>query len=435
MDFLKKLMETGLEIPKNKESTKNSRTIEASSPKLLYFPMAMHIGSPAKVEVKVGDRVKVGSLIGSSDKGISTNIHSSVSGKVISIEKHKVFRGESECVVVENDFRDDMEWLKEIKDKLDSVEFSKRIQQAGITGKGGAGFPTSVKYNMDHKDVEYLVVNGSECEPYSTSDYRCMVEYSDEIVEIIKTIALVYRIDKSYIAVEDHMKEAIESLEKSIEKMDVSNILVHKLPSKYPQGHAGLQIRDVLGIEIMEGQRSGDIGVLQSNVSTIKAIYDAVYGNRSLVKRIITVTGPMIREPKNLMARIGTPVGDLVNQCGGLIEDDIDMINGGPMMGSLFEDMGMPVDKDTTTLLFLKKRPEKRETECIRCARCIDNCPVDLQPILISNSYKEGAYDKAVTLRSTSCISCGTCTYVCPSGIPLLENIQALNKKWKEMTR
>ncbi|WP_422485391.1 electron transport complex subunit RsxC [Gudongella sp. DL1XJH-153] len=433
MSIFDKWKAGGLQIPKNKEATRNLKTIEATAPKLLYFPMDMHIGSPAKVEVEVGDRVQIGTLLGSRDKGISTNIHSSVSGKVVAIENRRVFRGESTCVVVENDFKDDADTLESIVEHLESEEFSERIQDAGITGKGGAGFPTAIKYNKEHKEVEYLVVNGSECEPYSTSDFRCMVEYSEEIVQIIRAISRIYVIDDTYIAVEDHMVEAIEQLQKAIDKTGTEHIRIHVLPSEYPQGHAGLQIREVLGIETMEGQRSGDIGVLQSNVSTIKAIYDAVYDNRPLVKRIITVTGPMIKEPKNLMVRIGTPVSHLLEECGGLLQGEVDMINGGPMMGRIFHNTDIPVDKDTTTLLFMEKQQEREETDCIRCARCIDNCPVDLQPILISNTYREGAYDKAPALRSESCISCGTCTFVCPANIPLLEDIQALNKKWKEM--
>lgn len=435
MSIFDKWKAGGTKVPKNKELTKNLRTLETTGAKLLYFPMDMHIGSPAKVEVEVGDLVRIGSLLGSSDKGISTNIHSSVSGKVVAIENRQVFRGESLCVVVENDFKDDCQTMESIVEHLGSKEFSNRIQQAGITGKGGAGFPTAIKYNKEHKDVEYLLVNGSECEPYSTADYRCMIEYSDEIIQIIQEIVRIYRIDETYIAVEDHMEEAIENLQASIEKYKDEHIQIYKLPSHYPQGHAGLQIREVLGIEIMEGQRSGDIGILQSNVSTIKAIYDAVFLNKPFINRIITVTGPMIKEPNNLMVRIGTPVDHLIRECGGLVDGQVDMINGGPMMGQLFYNTHIPADKDTTTLLFLEKQIIKEETECIRCARCIDYCPVDLQPIVISNTYREGDYGKAPALRSESCIACGTCTFICPASIPLLENIQALNKKWKEISK
>lgn len=424
----------GLDIPNNKEATKDKVVEIANIPKRLYFPMSMHIGAPANVVVKEGDAVKIGTLLGSSDEGISTNIHSSVSGTVVKIEEDSSFRGESEVVVVENDYKEEKEYLKEFDiENLTPEKFSSIIDEAGITGKGGAGFPASVKYKMGKEETRFLVINGSECEPYSTTDYRCMIEYSEEIIKIIDLIAKIYTIEESYIAIEDHMTEAISCLDKEIKNQKAENIYIHKLSSEYPQGHAGLQIQKVLGIEIEEGQRSGDVGILQSNVSTIKAIHDAVFERKSLIKRIITVTGPMINDPKNLMVRIGTLVEDLIEECGGLKDGEIEMINGGPMMGRAFEDKSIPVDKDTTTLLFLEKQEKKKEKNCIRCARCVDSCPVALQPIIIRNSFINGRYDRVPELRSESCISCGVCTYICPADISLLESIQALNKKWKEM--
>lgn len=424
----------GLDIPNNKEATKEKAVEKALIPEKIHIPMTMHIGAPAEVEVSVGDKVKVGTLLGASGGKISSNIHSPVSGTVVAVEEGMSFRGECETVVIENDFKEETELLPEVDvENLDPESFSDHIMKAGITGKGGAGFPASVKYNMTEEETRYLVVNGSECEPYSTTDYRCMIEYSDEIVTMIKTIAEVYTIEESYIAVEDHMTEAIKSLKDSIDRLDAKGVFIHELSSEYPQGHAGLQIEKVLGIEIMEGQRSGDVGVLQSNVSTIKAIYDAFYRRESLTKRIITVTGPMINEPKNLMVRMGTTVKELIDNCGGLKEEEVLMINGGPMMGKPIESTDIPVDKDTTTLLFLEKIEPRKETACIRCARCVENCPVALQPIVIRNSFINGRYDRAPELRSESCISCGVCTYICPANIPLLENIQSLNKKWKEI--
>ncbi len=424
----------GLDIPNNKEATKDKAVEIAAVPKKLYFPMSMHIGAPAKVEVKEGDSVKIGTLLGSSDGEISTNIHSSVSGTVTKIEESSSFRGESKTVIIENNNKEEIEYLPERKiEELTPDILSNIIDKAGITGKGGAGFPASVKYNMKQEETRFLVINGSECEPYSTTDYRCMIEFNEEIIQIIRTIVEVYTIEKAYIAIEDHMTEAIACLEKVIKSQEAEHIYIHKLSSEYPQGHAGLQIQKVLGIEIEEGQRSGDVGILQSNVSTIKAIYDAVYKRESLVKRIITVTGPMIHNPKNLMVRIGTRVEELIEECGGLKEGETEMINGGPMMGRSFTDTSIPVDKDTTTLLFLEKKEQKSEKSCIRCARCVDNCPVALQPIIIRNSYINGRYDRVPELRSESCISCGVCTYICPADIELLESIQALNKKWKDM--
>lgn len=433
MFLFKKNIHNGISIPKNKDKTKDLKTEDGTVPEILYFPMAMHIGKPAEVCVSKGDKVKIGTVIGSGKEGLSTNIHSSVSGIVKEIKEMESLRGKSETVIIENDYKDEMAKLSILDSKIDTKTFSQRLRDAGITGKGGAGFPTSIKYDEDKNKIDYLVVNGSECEPYSTTDHRCMVEYSEEIIKIIKLICQIYSIDYAYIAVEYHMKEAIENLETAIKNEDVDNIIIHELEDEYPQGHSGLQIREVLGIEIEKNQRSGDVGVLQSNVSTMKAIYDAVFLGLPFTKRILTVAGSKIKEPKNLLVRIGTPIQSLIEDCKGLTDEEITMINGGPMMGKEFEDTNLPIDKDTTTLLFLEKIQRRPEEECIRCSKCINHCPVALQPIIISNNYIDGRYEKAPILRSESCISCGICTYVCPANIPLLENIQKLNKKWEEM--
>lgn len=432
MNYFERRKYRGLKIPNYKEATKNEPVVEASVPETLYFPMTMHIGVPASPCVEVGDDVKIGTLLGAAEKGVSANIRSSVSGKVAAIEKRPAFRGESETVIIDNDFEDREEELAAVEETLTPDEFVERLAEAGITGKGGAGFPTSIKYDMDKQESYYLVVNGSECEPYSTTDYRVMVEYPEAIVGMTQIISGVYGLKESVLAVEDHMTDAIRALQKAIDESGAENIRIHKLPSEYPAGHASLQIREVLGIEIEEGQRSGDVGVLQSNVSTIKAMYDAICSNKSFTRRVVTVTGPRIADPKNLMVRIGTPVSHLIDECGGLT-GEADMVNGGPMMGRHFTDTSLPVAKDTTTLLFLAKKPRKDESPCIRCARCVDNCPVALQPIVISNSYRQNRWDRAMELRSESCISCGVCTYICPAYIDLLQDIEAMNKKWEEM--
>lgn len=431
MNILERRKYRGLKIPNYKESTADKPVVEATVPEELCFPMAMHIGAPAVPCVEVGDRVKIGTLLGTAEGKISANIRSSVSGKVVAVEERASFRGESETVVVQNDFTDAEENLPALHEEIGPKEFSARLAASGITGKGGAGFPAGVKYAMDKEETRYLLVNGSECEPYSTTDYRIMTEYSEEIIAIIEQITRVYQLEESVIAVEDHMKDALLALQEAIKKRGAKRIRVHSLPSEYPAGHAALQIRQVLGIEMEEGQRSGDAGILQSNVSTIKAMYDALINNQSLTRRVITVTGPMLKEPKNLMVRLGTGVQHLIDECDGL-KGEADMINGGPMMGRPFFDTDLPVDKDTTTLLFLEKKEKPKETPCIRCARCVDHCPVALQPIVISNSYRQNRWDRAKELRAESCISCGVCTYVCPANIDLLKDIQALNKQWEE---
>lgn len=431
--FWKQQGEVGIHIPKEKEQTKTKEIIQAKVPEQVRIPMGMHIGAPAKPTVSVGDTVNIGTRIGEMDEGISTNIHATVSGKVLAIEKQETFRGEQVCIVIENDQKYTEETLPDITKTMDAENFSARLEDAGITGKGGAGFPTAVKYKLDAKEVGYLVVNGAECEPYATTDYRIMMEYAPEIVQMMHTLDDIYGLKASYIAVEDHMDDVVRALQTAIRDSGYTDIEVAILPSTYPQGHAGLQIREVLGIELETGQRSGDIGVLQSNVSTIKAMYDAIFMGKPFTKRVVTVTGPKVEQPQNLKVPFGVSVEALLTQCGAKT-DDATLINGGPMMGKAFTNTAIPVDKDTTAILVLPERELPERTPCIRCAKCIDHCPVNLQPIAISNAFENGDYDLAKALKSEICIQCGTCTYVCPARIPLLENIQKMNDKWEEMT-
>lgn len=426
--MLKRFKVRGVRIPDHKKMTKDLPAESIKASKYLYYPMDMHIGKPAKPVVKVGDQVQIGILLGECEGGISANIHASVSGKVVSVQEDGS-KDDAKTVVVENDYKDEKVTLHDLDEDLSIEDFMKRIEAAGITGKGGAGFPAHIKYNMAQNKARYLVVNGAECEPYSTADHRCMVEYADEIIKTIQLIIKIYKVNAAYIAVEEPMTESREALTRAIKENSVEKIFIHELPAIYPQGHGALQINQILGIEVKEDQRSGDVGVLQSNVSTIKAIYDAVFENESLYKRIITVTGPMIKNPKNVMVRLGTKVEDIVEACGGFQPGVRINISGGPMMGESFEDLSLPVDKDTTTLLFLKRYPKEAERACIRCAECVNRCPVSLQPILISNAYRNREYDLGVDLKSESCICCGICTYICPSRINLLDDIQKLN--WK----
>lgn len=388
---------------------------------------------PQKAVVEIGDKVKVGTLIGEGQGAISAHVHAPISGQVTAIEEIENFRGKTQAVVIENDEKYEEELLEDITDHIDEVSLADRLRDAGMTGKGGAGFPTAVKYKMEKHETDFLVVNGAECEPYSTTDYRVMIEHAPEIVKMMAKLNDIYEVDEAYIAVENHMKEAISALDAAIKDSGSKNIFISVLPDSYPQGHVGLQVREVLGIEMEDGKRTGDVGVLQSNVSTIKAMYDAVFLGQAFTSRVITVTGPLVKEPKNLLAPMGMTVEDLLDQCGGVTSPDPFYINGGPMMGRPFDNLNIPVDKDTTTILVMEEQETEEESACIRCAACIQHCPVNLQPVLISNAYKDGHYDQALPLRSTTCISCGVCTYVCPARIPLLENVQAMNTKWKEM--
>lgn len=430
-----KRVHNGIDIPKNKERSKDKKIQVIESPRFLYFPMAMHIGAPAQPVVDIGDRVKIGSLIGEKDGPISANIHSSVSGHVIGIVERPSFRGQIQTIVIENDYKDERVALEPLDETSTIDDLVKRLEDCGITGKGGAGFPTSVKFQEDKDTMDYLLVNGAECEPYSTTDHRIMVEYADQLVEAMVFIKNLYEIDQSYIGVEGHMKEPIDLLRKAAEDKGLDHLHIYELPSAYPQGHSGLQVREILGIEIEEDERTGDVGVLQMNVSTLKAIYDSIFEGRPFTSRVVTVTGPFTKEPKNLMVPIGTSVSYLLQETGLIVDypdDDLRLISGGPMMGSAFSNLIIPVDKDTTTILAMKALEDQPQGPCIRCARCIDVCPVNLEPVLISEAYDHKETYMAGPLKSQSCISCGSCTYICPARIPLLDNIQSLNADWEE---
>ncbi|MCD1147442.1 electron transport complex subunit RsxC [Peptoniphilus sp. KCTC 25270] len=432
MPIFNRKIHGGVHVPKNKDATKNLLIELLEAPKILYFPMSMHIGEDAKPVVKIGDIVKVGTKIGEAQGGISANIHSSVSGKVVGMETLPSFRGEKTTLLIENDGKYEEETLPLLTKNSSPEEFQDRLRESGITGKGGAGFPTSVKYDQEKESTKYLVVNGAECEPFSTTDHRVMVEFAQEVVDGVGLICDIYELEKAYIALEKPMTEAIASLENAILDSGREDIVIHLLDAEYPQGHANLQIEEVINVEVEEGKRPGHYGILQSNVSTVKAMYDACLLGKPLTHRVVTVTGPKLKEPKNLMVPMGTPVSVAIESCGGLEEGEILPINGGPMMGKSFENYDFPIDKDTTTLLFMDPKDLPKETPCIQCAQCIEVCPVGLQPVLISNSYKEDRVDLVPQLQSESCISCGSCTYICPARIPLLENIQALNNQWKE---
>lgn len=425
MKLLKRLRTRGAKIPSNKGRT-NDRSIEKIKyPSLLYYPMEMHIGAPAEIMVEVGDTVKMGTLLGERSGPVSAKIHSSVSGKVVAIEEeYPSFRGETKTIVVENDGKYEEELLPQLSGVLTPEIINKRIEEAGLTGKGGAGFPTHIKFSDDEEGLNFLIVNAAECEPYSTTDQRIVLEYASQLIKMIDTLHNAYKLKSSYIAIEDEQREAIELLKRVKKEMDADYIKIAELPTIYPQGHGALQVKTLLDLEVAEHENADDVGVLQSNVSTLKAMYDAIFENRPFTHRVVTVTGPMINNANNYLIPLGTTVEYVIEQSGGLKDKDVKMIDGGPMMGVPFDDVRIPIVKDTTTLLFFPADDEFQRGDCIHCARCVESCPVALQPILISNAWEKNRLDLAKNLRAEVCIQCGLCTYICPAKIPLLANIR-----------
>ncbi len=418
----------GVHVPGYKEKTRDMPIADGPDAQELVFPMKMHTGVPATACVKVGDKVKVGTLIGKGRGYISAHIHSSVSGRVRCIEERQSFRGKSTAVVVDNDRRDEEERLEPLEQDTTPEKFFERLRDAGLTGKGGAGFPTHVKLNPQNSDGQRrILINGVECESYSTTDHRVILEYPEEILRATEWMRRLFHARHNVIAVEDDKPDAIERLQRTANDLHYRDIEIREVKGLYPQGDQGTLYRTVFGREIPFGKNPNDIGLLTANVSTVKAVYDAVFLGRPLVERVITVTGPAIAEPQNVLSRIGTPVRELIAFCGGLRSEPGKLVNGGLMMGRPFNDLNIPVVKDTTTILCMDAtaRELPQERPCIRCAKCVDVCPVNLQPVLISNAWRKGRIGRCRRLKATTCIRCGCCTYICPSKIPLLEDIQS----------
>lgn len=410
-----------------KDRTRQRPIEPATIPDELIYPLSMHIGAPAEAQVEIGDQVKRGQLIAKAASHVSANIYASVSGEIVSIEDRPTDKNIGPCIVIRNNKQD------ETADPLtapgldaDADAIIECVQAAGIVGMGGAAFPTSVKLNPPPgMTIDTLVINGAECEPYSTSDHRVMLEYSDELIEGIDLISRLYPdLRRVYIVVEDNKADAIKKLRRQIS--DRSDITVYVLPSLYPTGAEKMLIKELTGREVPSGGLPADVHTILVNVSTVRAVRRAVVLGEPLMDRIVSVSGNAIKEPRNLLVRIGTPVESMIIDCGGLTAAADKILLGGPMMGRPLTDVSVPVTKAITAITVLS--PEQTElgtrTACIMCSECLNVCPVNLQPILISEAYERGQIEKARQLGAMDCIECGNCSYICPAKIPLLDNIR-----------
>ncbi len=416
-----------------KERTEHRPVEEAPVPEYLIFPLSMHIGAPTKPIVSIGDHVKVGTLLAEKDGMISANIYSSVSGEVVDITNHPTLNGDSPCIIVKNDYKDESaEPLFDPSIELDPTKKLQLIEQAGIVGMGGATFPTSVKLSPPpNKTIDTLIINGAECESYSTADHRLMVEYAEELVEGVRILMEVLSVNKAYIALETNVHESVAIMQAAIQDHDT--IEIKELETIYPQGSEKNLIQKLTGREVPPGGLPADVHTVVTNVATTYAVYEAVKLGRPLTKRITTVSGEPIKEPKNFWVRIGTPINTLIEACDGFRSSPGKMIHGGPMMGKPLTSGRVPITKGSSVITFLAKEEASRSerTPCIKCAECLHVCPVSLQPILISNAYEDGDLDQAEQLGALDCIDCGNCSYICPAKIPLLDNIRAAKQAIK----
>lgn len=398
----------------------------------IVIPLSQHIGAPATPLVKKGDQVLVGQLIGEAAGFISANVHSSVSGTVKGLEVRRLANGgKSNCVIIENDGKyEEVEFVKATLDSLDADAIRERVKQAGVVGMGGAGFPTNVKLTPKNPEaIEYIIVNGAECEPYLTSDYRRMLEEPEKLRDGLAAVLKIFPTAKGYIAIEDNKPEAIKVMKETIQGMD--RMEVKEVKTKYPQGGERTLVFATTGRQINSDMLPADVGCIVHNVDTIVSIYNAVYEGRPLIRRIVTVTGEAVKEPQNYYVRIGTSYTQLLKESGGLTCDVVKYISGGPMMGFAMMDLEVPVAKGTSSLLVMKEDvvSQVEDSPCIRCGRCAEACPGRVMPAKLSALAVRG--DKAAfeKLGGMECCECGCCSFICPAKKPLTQNIKSMRKQ------
>ena len=408
--------------PPDSKLTRDSEIQELTPSGSLVIPLSQHIGAPAKPLVEKGDTVKRGQKIGEAQGFVSSPVHASSSGEVTKIGMFRHPSGsEVEGVKIDLDGKDEpADFQESDPENLSEEEILERIQDAGIVGMGGAAFPTHVKLSPpEDKNIDTLVINGAECEPFLTSDFRLMLEEPENIIRGTKLIADLLGVDRVYFGIEDNKPEAAEVIQNHADGL----IKVVELKTKYPQGWEKTLIQSLTGRKVPVDGLPLDIGVVVQNVATVKAVWDGVRFGVPLTERVVTATGT-IKNPGNYRVRIGTRWEDLISQLGGLTQGrTAKLIDGGPMMGDTQPTQSSPVVKSTSGLLALSEETAiKRESEpCIRCGKCVDVCPANILPTSIYKSVESGDIDKAEDLNATACCECGSCTYVCPSEIPLVQ--------------
>ncbi len=400
-------------------------------PETVVIPLSQHIGAPAQPVVSKGDKVLAGQLIAQSSGFVSANIHSSVSGTVTAIDTVVGPAGLRQMAVtikVEGDtWAEGIDLSDEIKREcsLAPAEIVKKIADAGIVGMGGATFPTQVKLTPPPgKTAEFLIINGVECEPYLTADHRVMLERGKELLIGVEILAKALGVKKSYIGIENNKPDAIEHLGRLAAEFD--GIEVMPLKVKYPQGGEKQLIAAVTGRQVKSGALPIDAGAVVQNVGTALAVYEAVQKNKPLVERVVTVTGKKLAKPSNFLVRIGTPVRSLIEAAGGLSDDAAKVIGGGPMMGRAMSNIDAPVIKGTSGILVMYGGDARRNAAdtCIKCAKCVEACPMGLEPYLLSKLSGKHMYDRAEEERIADCIECGSCSFTCPASLPLLDYIR-----------
>lgn len=419
----------GVHVPHNKEFTEKKPLEYAKEPNIVYIPLHQHTGAPCEALVNVGDRVKVGQKIGQSQAFVSAPIHSSIAGIVKSITTITTPTGmNSACIVIESDGTGEIDESVKSKgslDQLSSKEIIDIIKDAGITGMGGAGFPTHVKLSPPpEKKIDTVILNGAECEPFLTADHRLMLEMPEKVIFGLKAIMKALNVENGFIGIENNKMDAVDALKSVIKEEDKIQIVT--LKTKYPQGDEKRLISAVTGRIVPSGGLPMDVGCVVNNVSTAKAIAEAIIEGKPLYERVVTVTGNGVNEPKNLVVKIGTKFQEVIDQCGGFNGEPGKVIMGGPMMGLAQFSTEVPVIKGSGGILVLTEKEALAEkvSPCIKCGKCLEVCPVSLQPLHISAYSLKNNFEGAEKYRALDCVECGACSFICPAKRPLVESIR-----------
>lgn len=418
----------GVHPPERKKLSRDKRIEKIPSPPRVIIPLSQHIGAPCKPLVGKKDDVEIGQKIGDQDAFISSPVHSPIKGKVVSLGRmpHPTL-DEAEAIVIEGEEEEaSKKWpSREVRlSDLSADKIREKIHQAGIVGMGGAAFPTHVKLSPpEGKNIDTVILNGCECEPYLTADYRIMLERSDDCIFGLKAIMKATGAEKGYIGIESNKKEAISLMKERVESE--RGIEVISLRTKYPQGAEKMLIKAILRREVPSGGLPLDVGVVVNNVGTSVAITEALKFDKPLIERVITVTGSGIERPSNLMVPVGTPIGYILDFCGWNKDAGL-VIAGGPMMGIAQYSLDTPIIKGTSgiTVISEDEMGFEEELTCVRCARCVDHCPIGLLPTQLAKLVKGEKWERLEEARIMDCIECGCCTYVCPSKIPIVQLIK-----------
>lgn len=438
-----KTFKGGFHVPDNKALTADMRIEQMPLVPDYYVSLSQHIGRPAEPVVNVGDEVVEGQLLAKASSFVSANIHSPICGEVVGIEKRKNAQGALvDYLHIKSNGKQDSYTLPPLVNPT-AEQIVQRVADAGIVGMGGAGFPTSVK--LQPKDpVDTLVINAAECEPYLNCDNRLMIERAEQFIQGVRLIAKAINVANIYVGIEANKMEAYQTLvaldgvigdsKQELEQRKEGDIVVVLLKKKYPQGAEKTLIKACVNREVPVGGLPSAVGCIVNNVGTAYAVYDAVVNGKTLYKRLMTVTGHGISTPKNIEVCVGTPLNAIVEFCGGITEDTVKLVSGGPMMGFTLTNLDGTTGKTDSGLLALtdKEASTVLPTPCINCGRCASVCPMKLMPMYIDFYTTVGDTENAVKYGAANCFECGTCAYVCPAKRPIVQSVRLTKMKMKE---